>query len=150
MIMFSLIYISAAAAPLSPRELRQLLETCNDNNRNKNITGMLLYKDGNFMQLLEGSESAVSQLHASICKDSRHRGVITLHEGLVAERQFPEWSMGFANLGADLDKPEGYTEFMTAPLTAHEFAAHPTKAQELLFLFKKGHIGARERVGRRH
>jgi hypothetical protein len=48
--MFSLTYVSSAVHPFSPRELRDLLEECNDNNRARGITGLLLCKDGNFMQ----------------------------------------------------------------------------------------------------
>jgi hypothetical protein len=98
---------------------------------------MLLYKDGNFMQVLEGEERVVRAVHITIAVDPQHRGVTTLLQGSTPGRQFPNWSMGFRDLGADLDNPEGYSEFMNIPLTAAKFKSEPTKAQELLLTFKK-------------
>jgi hypothetical protein len=135
--MFSLTYVSSAVMPFSARELRALLEKCISNNRRRDITGMLLYKEGNFMQVLEGEEKVVRPVHDIIAADPRHRGLITLLQGSTPGRQFPDWSMGFKDLGADLDKYEGYSEFLNLPLTGSEFKSDPTKAQKLLLTFKK-------------
>jgi Sensors of blue-light using FAD. len=48
--MFFLVYVSSATRPFSREDLRVLLETCRKNNAELGVTGMLLYKDGNFMQ----------------------------------------------------------------------------------------------------
>ncbi len=135
--MFSLTYVSSAMIPFSARELRQLLEICNVNNRERDVTGMLLYKDGNFMQVLEGEERIVRSVHDKITRDTRHRGLITLLQEDLSGRQFPSWSMGFRDLGSDLDNPEGYSEFLNMPLTSQEFKSDPSKAQKLLLTFKK-------------
>jgi hypothetical protein len=127
--------------PFSPRELRELLECCVSKNRPRDVTGMLLYKDGNFMQVLEGEEKVVRAVRATIASDLRHRGVFTLLEGLTPGRQFPNWSMGFKDLGADLDNPEGYSEFLNIPLTGKEFKSDPTKAQKLLLSFRNSASG---------
>ena len=135
--LFFLTYVSSALKPFTPHQLHELLEHCNRNNRLRDVTGMLLYKDGNFMQVLEGEETMVRKVHATIVDDPRHRGLITLLQGMTPERQFPAWSMGFKDLGADLDNPEGYNEFLNVPLTGREFASDPTRAQKLLLAFKK-------------
>jgi hypothetical protein len=137
-IMFSLMYVSSALQPFSSRELRDLLHHCVDSNRRRDVTGMLLYKNGEFMQILEGGEREVRALQKTISKDPRHRGVVTLLEEQVSGRQFPNWSMGFQDLGADVDNPEGYNEFLNMPLTDEQFKSNPTKAQNLLSLFKIG------------
>lgn len=134
--MFSLTYVSSASELFSARELRALLEKCVSNNRPRDVTGMLLYKDGNFMQVLEGEEKVVRAVHAIIAADPRHRGLITLLQGSTPGRQFPDWSMGFKDLGADIDNPEGYSEFLNIPLTGAEFRSDPTRAQKLLLTFK--------------
>ena len=59
---------------------------------------MLLYKDGNFMQALEGPDDAVRALFATIRSDERHRGVILLLEQQIEQRSFSDWTMGFQNL----------------------------------------------------
>ncbi len=135
--MFHLIYVSSAAYLFSNDELRALLETCRENNSRQDITGLLLYKEGNFMQVLEGDEELVQGLHAKISRDPRHNGLLTLLQGAVAEREFPDWSMGFR----DLDSPEiralpGYNDFLNIPLTSGEFLANPSRAQTLLRVFK--------------
>jgi hypothetical protein len=134
---FSLTYVSSALEPFSPHELRDLLDRCNQNNRHQDVTGMLLYKDGNFMQVLEGEQSVVLAVHEAIMRDPRHRGLITLLRGETPGRQFPDWSMGFKDLGADIDNPEGYSEFLNIALTGKEFKSDPSKAQKLLLTFKK-------------
>lgn len=136
--MFFLVYVSSAVRPFSRSELEDLLATSRDNNARAGITGMLLYKDGNFMQVLEGEEGAVRALYDKIGDDPRHRGEITLREGFTEERQFPDWSMGFR----DLQSPEaraipGFSEFLNTPLTGREFSEDPTRAQKLLLTFKK-------------
>ncbi|MEO8257029.1 MAG: BLUF domain-containing protein [Acidobacteriota bacterium] len=136
--MFSLIYISSAVTPFSPAELASLLTTSHQNNAPLGITGMLLYKDGNVMQVLEGEESAVRTLYNRIGRDSRHRGLQTLWQGTVPERQFPDWSMGFRDLNAsDVHAIPGYTQFLNTPLTGQEFSSDPTRCQRLLTTFKK-------------
>jgi hypothetical protein len=135
--MFSLTYVSSAVKPFSVLELRTLLEQCIRNNRPLDITGMLLYKDGNFMQVLEGEERVVRSVHKIIATDRRHRGLITILEGSTPAREFPDWSMGFRDLGADSDKPDGYSEFLNMPLTDVRFSADPTKVQGLLLIFKR-------------
>ena len=136
--MFFLVYVSSAVRPFSRPDLEDLLATSRDNNARAGITGMLLYKDGNFMQVLEGDEAAVRAVYDKIGADSRHGGEIVLREGFTEERQFPDWSMGFR----DLHSPEaraipGYSEFLNTPLTGREFSEDPTRAQKLLLTFKK-------------
>jgi hypothetical protein len=135
--MFSLIYTSSALTPFRPRELRALLEKCIENNRRRDITGMLLYKDGDFMQVLEGAEATVLAAHDTIARDPRHRGLVTLWQGESPGRQFADWSMGFKDLGADIDNPVGYSELLNVPLTDEVFKSKPTKAHQLLLMFAR-------------
>jgi len=81
-----LVYVSSATLPFSGEDLRALLATCRENNAELGVTGMLLYKDGNFMQVLEGDEQAVRGLYARIAADPRHGGEITLQEGFSEGR----------------------------------------------------------------
>ena len=56
---------------------------------------MLLYHEGNLMQILEGEEVTVNNLFYKIEKDKRHSNVAKLISGTSDVRNFPEWSMGF-------------------------------------------------------
>jgi Sensors of blue-light using FAD len=136
--MFFLVYVSSAVKPFLQSELLDLLAKSRENNARLGITGMLLYKDGNFMQALEGEEGAVQALYARIGRDPRHRGLLTLLQGPLEERQFPEWSMGFRDLNAaDVLSTPGYSEFLNTPLMGKEFSSDPTRCQKLLLTFKR-------------
>ena len=136
--MFFLIYASSATKPFTSPELLVLLEKCQVNNARREVTGMLLYKDGNFLQLLEGEEETVHDLYNKIAADPRHQGIITFLQGFENERQFPDWSMGFRDLNLDrkIDNP-GYSEFLNTRFTGEEFSSNPTRAQKLFLMFKR-------------
>ena len=74
------------------------MEQCRSKNARLGITGMLLYKDGNFMQVLEGEDSVVRQLAAEIELDRRHKNFTILTEEPIVQRQFGDWSMAFNHL----------------------------------------------------
>jgi hypothetical protein len=136
--MVYLIYVSSAVVPLSSEELSDLLARTREKNIRSGITGLLLYKDGNFMQMLEGEEATVRATYARIQRDPRHRGLLTLLQGPLAERQFPGWSMAFRNLNAaDARTIPGYSEFLNTPLNGAEFSGNPSRAQSLLMTFKR-------------
>jgi len=100
---------------------------------------MLLYKDGNFMRILEGDEAIVRTLFAKIKDDQRHYGIITLMEGTQTERQFPDWSIGFRDLtSVDLDSIPVYSEFMNTPQAGEGFSAGNSKlSKNFMLAFKK-------------
>ena len=136
--MISLIYVSSAVEPFSKAELLTLLETSRRNNALINVTGMLLYKDGNFMQVIEGEEADIRKLQTRISLNPRHNGLITLLEQSIEQRQFSDWSMGFKDLSdPGLRSVPGYSEFLSRPLTSAEFASNPSRAQKLLLTFKQ-------------
>ena len=135
--MYSLVYVSSAVHPFSKDELRELLKLARVNNEQCSISGLLLYKDGNFMQVLEGHDEDVRDVYAKISRDQRHRGMLTLLQGEVTGRKFPDWSMGFRDLNSTDAKPDGYSEFLTTPLNDKEFTDDPSRAQKLLLMFKK-------------
>src|SRR5687767_6279847 len=108
--MFHLVYVSSAINLFNSDELKDLLEISRRNNSALDITGMLLYRDGNFIQALEGDEQAVRALFEKISRDPRHKGIVTLVQGETPEREFPDWSMGFRNLNdPDESKLAGYS-----------------------------------------
>jgi hypothetical protein len=136
--MFHIVYASSALQLFTKPELQTLLEKARQNNAKLNVTGMLLYKDGNFMQALEGDREVVTKLAGTIERDPRHKGVLILLRGTSEDRLFPDWSMGFRDLTEQsLAKTPGYTDFMNTPLTGAEFSQDPNRCMKLLMLFKK-------------
>ena len=90
----------------------------------------MLYKDGDFMQVLERDGEAVRGLYDRIAAGPRHGGEITLQQGFAEGRQFPDWSMGFCDLSSPEARADpGYTEFLNTPLTGREFSGEPSRAR---------------------
>jgi hypothetical protein len=135
---FFLVYVSSATELMPSEEVVRLLSVCHQNNSKNGITGMLLHRDGNFMQMIEGDEASVRKLLDKISQDSRHKNLIVLLEGTTQERQFPDWTMGFKELNSQKvrDLP-GFSEFLNTPLNSGEFRSNPSVAQKLLLSFKK-------------
>ena len=138
MAVFFLVYVSAAATWFSPAELRSLLAHSRDNNMAAGVSGLLLYKDGNFMQVLEGEEATVRALVSRIAVDRRHQGVVVICSGQTKERQFADWRMAFIDLNQAADLlPAGYSDFLQTPLTEVEFSSPSARCLDLLAVFKQ-------------
>ncbi|MDH3420512.1 MAG: BLUF domain-containing protein [Gammaproteobacteria bacterium] len=88
-----LIYVSTAVTPTDSEELAQLLRQSRARNKEPHITGMLLYKGGHFMQVLEGGRIAVQTVFASIRQDRRHENIDVLREEPIEQRAFEAHAM---------------------------------------------------------
>ena len=97
---FRLIYRSHSLVDADDRTtvLGDIFNAARRNNRGLGITGALVVTDDTFVQTLEGDESAVRELFASISRDSRHDQVSVLEE-TSTDRIFGRWAM--ARVSAD-------------------------------------------------
>lgn len=100
--MRQLLYVSNTSLNLADRVLEDILAASRRNNARDGITGMLLYLQGGFMQVLEGNKDAVSATFERICRDGRHHNAMVLLDR-DAPRAFGEWSMGFRRVAEDGD-----------------------------------------------
>ncbi|MBB5186950.1 hypothetical protein HNQ57_001213 [Zhongshania antarctica] len=132
---FYLIYVSSAVNLLTDEELLLLLRQSQAKNVNLGITGMLLYKGGNFMQMLEGEEKTVRELYAAIRKDPRHHNVLTIITGSPKARNFKDWSMGFQNMDKIADLPN-YKYYIKENLTLYSFQDDAAQAYEFITGFE--------------
>lgn len=98
-----LIYISSGRRKFDGAELRDILEVSRKNNAEIDVTGMLLYLDGNFLQLLEGGRDDVEGLYERIALDTRHSGAIVLSRAQESARVFPDWAMGLKKVDPEKD-----------------------------------------------
>lgn len=107
--MYHIIYISTAYKLLDEYELATILEASRENNKQADVTGILLYAEGTFLQVLEGEKENIERIFNKIVQDLRHSNVIELVKGSIKNRNFLEWSMGFASVNAEvLEEFEGY------------------------------------------
>ena len=103
-----LIYISRAVRGIRGTDVDAILNDSRARNARTSVTGMLLFADDSFIQVLEGEEAAVADIFASIERDPRHRGVTVLVREHIKERHFAEWSMGFERMSGAL--PASFTD----------------------------------------
>ena len=107
----SLVYCSSATDPFDEQALVELLAASRDRNSARDITGMLLYRGGEFVQILEGPRSDVEDLMQAIGRDPRHTDVRVLIEEPLHERRFDEWTMGYHSLvAAEPGMASGYRD----------------------------------------
>ncbi|CAN5718670.1 BLUF domain-containing protein [soil metagenome] len=136
--LYFLIYVSVASDSLRSGELLDLLRVSRENNTRDEITGLLLYKDRRFMQLLEGSQAAVCATFGRIARDSRHHDPTILLEGETAERDFADWSMGFQDLDEETARrTPGFSLFLQVQFSVFDFASDPSRAHQLLRIFRR-------------
>ena len=101
-----LLYCSASAVPkLANADLDQILASARWRNLAQDITGMMIYYRGEFVQILEGRKKSVQNVYEKfICPDPRHMSINKVLENTISHRSFKEWSMGF--LGApEIESP---------------------------------------------
>ena len=115
--MRQLLYVSNTESDLALGELDDLLTVSRRNNELMGITGLLLFIDGGFLQILEGEERAVRELYARIAKDPRHRNLRLMLDRENPGRAFPDWSMGFER--PCMDDPETAGMFGVAREAIH-------------------------------
>jgi hypothetical protein len=138
MALTQLIYVSSAARNLDQGDIRRMLESCVRHNLANQVTGMLLFASGNFLQVLEGEEDAVDETMSRILLDHRHHGVIVISKETVTDRDFPTWLMGFRGVGAtDAKTWPGYAPYFESGFNASAIGAKPGLALELLKTFAK-------------
>lgn len=141
-----IVYVSAATHPLSPQELADILEVARCRNGDDNITGMLLYRRGHFLQVLEGPDEPLSTLLEKLNKDPRHHQVQVLLDGRITARAFGTWSMAFQDVsGLDPSELPAYSEFLSKGFTSTECVRYPQKALRMVLAFRDLQLGAPSR-----
>ncbi len=96
-----LTYASRAAEWLTRDDLRAIANSAQKRNRSMGLTGLLLYVDGDFLQVIEGPGAAVEKLYEMIEADPRNQWVTRLATERVLRRAFGDWSMGCFEIGME-------------------------------------------------
>ena len=134
-VLFSLVYTSRAVAPMSRDDLTGLLQQARAHNPAARLSGILLYRNQTFVQLLEGQRNRVEPLYDAIRRDPRHHKVTTVSTREQLDRQFPDWSMAFDNLDEQPVDVPGWSDLLDKPRTPS--SAEAGLVRELLELFDR-------------
>ena len=116
-----LIYKSVPVDHISEKNLLEIAERSKENNIDKGLTGLLVFGNNTFVQVLEGAEQDIETLYKKLLSDKRHSNVTVVKRGELERRYFPSWSMGFRSVSKEemqlIDKAiEGET---TAPVAGY-------------------------------
>ncbi|QDU97395.1 Blue light- and temperature-regulated antirepressor YcgF [Lignipirellula cremea] len=136
--MYQLVYLSLASHDFPASELKDLLAIARKNNVDLGITGMLIYRDRVFMQVLEGDELAVEKLYQKIKADPRHENCKVLLATRVPQRSFDLWSMGFYHAGENrLTELPGFIDFFGEHFPTDLSQVSGDLARRLLLAFRR-------------
>ena len=95
MMPFQLIYSSAATERMPKSKLYKILLSSRSRNVSRDVTGLLVFVNGVFLQILEGERDVVSALMQTISSDPRHSNVKVFREKEVEQRTFASWRMAY-------------------------------------------------------
>lgn len=135
--LYSLLYASSASKDFTENELKSLLEEIREKNRQLNITGILLYGNKSFLQVLEGEKDQLHELYEKIMKDPRHKTIVKLHEEKIEARVFSDWSMAYKRIDPDIsgDIP-GFSQFMENAGNADAMKRHAKQIHAFMNTFR--------------
>ena len=93
--MMQVLYSSKTKTDIGLNEINGILEVSRRNNQKNKVTGILLYRNGEFLQLLEGERINVYYTLKKIMDDQRHTNVNIIYENEIQKSLFNNWSMAF-------------------------------------------------------
>lgn len=132
-----LVYASRATQEMSFNRVLTIIAKSRSVNKVRDVTGMLLYDGGVFVQVLEGAPETVRGLYAAIERDPRHHSLKVLLEEQTRTRLFCGWSMGHS--GATAKDIAGLPGMSDAFLDGHDLdRLGETQVRALLEAFRKG------------
>ena len=96
----SLTYTSLARLDLTSADLDAIHRTARELNALDGISGLLVFNGTHFLQIIEGSETAIDELVARLRRDPRHSGLEVRDRHRVEQPSFPDWSMELVRVSA--------------------------------------------------
>lgn len=97
---YAISYVSSVNPKLTESEIQEVLSFTKKCNNDHGITGILLFSDGNFFQVLEGKTDILKPLFSRILKDSRHSNIMTIFEKEVSQSKFEDYQADFITLNS--------------------------------------------------
>jgi hypothetical protein len=88
-----IVYCSLASAELSPSAVLHMVERAQERNPERGISGMLVFGNQRFLQMIEGPRRAVSDLYHTVVRDPRHTDLVLIDFAYKPARDFGRWGM---------------------------------------------------------
>jgi hypothetical protein len=137
--LFQVIYVSSASPQFKPTDLPIILVQAREHNQKEGISGLLLFHEETFVQVLEGHKPSVELLLKKISSDPRHQNIKLLFQKDTEEKEFDDWAMGFVDVRLLPPKAGGFVNLSTelSSLISKETTAHKALRRFMDGNFKK-------------
>lgn len=128
-----LVYTSVATERMPKSKLYKILVQARGNNKLLDVTGLLVFVDGTFLQVLEGKPEVVSSLLKKITADRRHKDVKVIFETGIEQRTFASWQMAYVSPSArELATWAGLRNTTTVEATLAALEEEPSRVPAVL------------------
>lgn len=121
--------------------IADIVKVSKENNANTDITGVLFFHEGRFLQIIEGEEDQLHALMDTISADPRHKDVRILIDSEEPVRSFASWKMDEIHLGKGKHFDAEYLEKITK-----SFEKVMVPSCDMLAHFYKTLLAERKRV----
>lgn len=95
---YAISYVSSINLNLTETQIQEVLNFSRNWNNDHHITGILLYSEGNFFQVLEGEKDLLKNLFSRILNDKRHQNIMVIFEKEVFQPKFEDYQSDFISL----------------------------------------------------
>jgi len=132
--MHTIIYTSEANHSTDSQivDLNEICKTAVKNNSKNDVTGVLLFHNNHFLQVLEGKLDTIDRLLDKIRSDTRHSNLEIIYNNSIEKRNYPNWTMQFFDL-SDPSKFSSATLKDIKKIYSHNFQFN---SKEYLFLIE--------------
>ena len=89
-------YISNKSEHVNKKDIQEIFETTQKNNKSRNITGILLYLENSFFQVLEGDRQELVAVFNTIEMDDRHENIFVVIDKPIDKQTFKDYKSGFS------------------------------------------------------
>ncbi len=97
--MYHIVYTSTATDVFNDSKFSDFLSLCRENNKQWDVSGILIYDRGRFFQMIEGPKERILDLFENrISKDKRHKDIKVLLNEETDRRLFDSWNMAFRRM----------------------------------------------------
>lgn len=96
-----------------PTGLSDIISVSRQHNPESQITGIISYRDGQYLQVIEGPSNEVDKLMTKISGDPRHEDLWVFLNAPITERSFNNWGVSVFNF---VDQSELFDTFIESNL----------------------------------
>lgn len=130
-----IIYKSKSKMTVHSEHLLRIRNSSRFNNLIDQITGLLIYSDNRFFQILEGKPEIIARTYEKISQDNLHHQLELIEQKNISERSFGKWAMGLAIIDEHSDIFQQLNEYFNTKFDLSEI--HLPESTKLLNAFSK-------------